>query len=121
MNDEPVGRRAGLADIPELRDERAFHGAGEIGIVEDQEGRVSAQFHGGSQDVGGGLLQQHPPHLSRPGEADLAQAAVRDDRDRKSVVKGKSVSERLDLGGRRVINKKNNRKQTSEVTHTTNK
>src|SRR3546814_15414661 len=31
--------------------------------------------------------------------------------DRKSVVKGKSVSVRVDLGGRRIIKKKNKKKQ----------
>src|SRR3546814_13515389 len=35
-------------------------------------------------------------------------------RDRKSVVKGKSVSVRVDLGGRRLIKKKNKRKQKKE-------
>src|SRR3546814_18218129 len=33
---------------------------------------------------------------------------ARDTRDRKSVVSGKSVSVRVDLGGRRIIKKKNN-------------
>src|SRR3546814_15390185 len=41
--------------------------------------------------------------------------------DRKSVVKGKSVSVRVDLGGRRIIKKKNSRLQTrrSMLSHTT--
>src|SRR3546814_12805305 len=34
--------------------------------------------------------------------------------DRKSVVSGKSVSVRVDLGGRRIIKKKKSRKQTKE-------
>src|SRR3546814_13387121 len=34
--------------------------------------------------------------------------------DRKSVVKGKSVSVRVDLGGRRIIKKKNKNQQTYE-------
>src|SRR3546814_20140330 len=34
-------------------------------------------------------------------------------RDRKSVVSGKSVSVRVDLGGRRIIKKKTNTKQTT--------
>src|SRR3546814_20536493 len=33
--------------------------------------------------------------------------------DRKSVVEGKSVSVRVDLGGRRIINKKNKKKTTT--------
>src|SRR3546814_14919362 len=35
----------------------------------------------------------------------LEEAERRDHRDRKSVVQGKSVSESVDLGGRRIINK----------------
>src|SRR3546814_14752428 len=41
--------------------------------------------------------------LALPGEDDLVIAG---DRDRKSVVSGKSVSVRVDLGGRRIIKKK---------------
>src|SRR3546814_17644363 len=37
-----------------------------------------------------------------------AFAGQRQQRDRKSVVSGKSVSVRVDLGGRRIIKKKNN-------------
>src|SRR3546814_14130020 len=37
---------------------------------------------------------------------DLAFLSAHDDEDRKSVVKGKSVSVRVDLGGRRIIKKK---------------
>src|SRR3546814_21085898 len=35
--------------------------------------------------------------------------------DRKSVVEGKSVSVRVDLGGRRIINKKKERSRSSEL------
>src|SRR3546814_13227508 len=44
---------------------------------------------------------------ARPAER-IADEAVREDRaiDRKSVVSGKSVSVRVDLGGRRIIKKK---------------
>src|SRR3546814_16734611 len=39
--------------------------------------------------------------------------------DRKSVVEGKSVSVRVDLGGRRIINKRNNRRDmtTTAIVH----
>src|SRR3546814_12085349 len=37
------------------------------------------------------------------------------DEDRKSVVSGKSVSVRVDLGGRRIIKKKNNDYSVSEI------
>src|SRR3546814_16635194 len=38
--------------------------------------------------------------------------------DRKSVVSGKSVSDRVDLGGRRIIKKKKERKQNIYSRHT---
>src|SRR3546814_15291387 len=60
-------------------------GAGEEGEVADEEGAESG--------VGGQLGEV----LGEPGAG-----------DRKSVVSGKSVSGRVDLGGRRIINKKNN-------------
>src|SRR3546814_16191757 len=41
------------------------------------------------------------------GRADPSDRARFETRDRKSVVYGKSVSVRVDLGGRRIINKKN--------------
>src|SRR3546814_18168035 len=47
------------------------------------------------EDVAADFLEQRTVHL---GDAAL---------DRKSVVSGKSVSVRVDLGGRRIINKKN--------------
>src|SRR3546814_14493701 len=45
-------------------------------------------------------VRRHPCHRPLPEEQDRAGA------DRKSVVKGKSVSVRVDLGGRRIIKKK---------------
>src|SRR3546814_12472005 len=43
---------------------------------------------------------------SRPGAQAAAQPRFPDHRDRKSVVSGKSVSVRVDLGGRRIIKNK---------------
>src|SRR3546814_19971097 len=46
------------------------------------------------------------------------------DRDRKSAVEGKSVSVRVDLGGRRILKKRNNtqtRKKTPKQNNQTNK
>src|SRR3546814_17136146 len=58
-----------------------------------------------------------------PGERHAPDPAVRGRRDRKSVVSGKSVSERVDLGGRRIIKKKINEakhKLTSNLGDKTN-
>src|SRR3546814_11224815 len=49
-------------------------------------------------------VQERHSHESIPWKA-------RTHRDRKSVVEGKSVAVRVDLGGRRIINKKNESKQ----------
>src|SRR3546814_17589177 len=57
------------------------------------------------------LADEVPPRWSReaPGHrcvsGDLAEAGAGRARDRKSVVLGKSVSVRVDLGGRRIIKK----------------
>src|SRR3546814_15275227 len=50
----------------------------------------------------GGVLDRH--HLIQPSAGDDEAADML--RDRKSVVWGKSVSVRVDLGGRRIITKK---------------
>src|SRR3546814_20068222 len=55
------------------------------------------------------LVAEHQPPVELP--ADTAQRGCR--QDRKSVVEGKSVSVRVDLGGRRSIKKK--QKQHIEV------
>src|SRR3546814_14243076 len=62
----------------------------------------SARWHGGR--IG---CRCRPPPAPRPAQA-LRQ---RRRRDRKSVVSGKSVSVRVDLGGRRVIKHKNSNNQ----------
>src|SRR3546814_15706770 len=49
------------------------------------------------------------------GHGERSAAAIA---DRKSVVWGKSVSVRVDLGGRRIINKKNNHDQKQRATNT---
>src|SRR3546814_16705381 len=61
-----------------------------------------------------------PPHRLKPASYHRASSFPRrrkslfhpkfQIRDRKSVVSGKSVSVRVDLGGRRIIKKKNNKK-----------
>src|SRR3546814_17802643 len=60
-------------------------------------------------------VTEMPEHDAADGPHDEADAIGRetrqDDRqDRKSVVEGKSVSVRVDLGGRRIIKKKNTKK-----------
>src|SRR3546814_11291711 len=62
------------------------------------------------------------PHIAQidvGAPADLLRRRPDIAADRKSVVEGKSVSVRLDLGGRRYINKQTNREYTTNsLTHT---
>src|SRR3546814_12400078 len=65
--------------------------------------------HGGGQVDGDQPLQVGGPHVLQTLGADADTRVVDEavDRDRKSVVLGKSVSVSVDLGGRRSIKKKN--------------
>src|SRR3546814_17367337 len=56
-----------------------------------------------------GIAAPFGPHLHHPGDLGLVELAVALG-DRKSVVSGKSVSVRVDLGGRRIIKKKQHAK-----------
>src|SRR3546814_16001881 len=80
-----------------VRRGRARHGGGEQQPAKDRSNR---------QDV--------PPRFRSPPSRGWPMTPVLKARasesDRKSVVSGKSVSVRVDLGGRRIIKKKNRRK-----------
>src|SRR3546814_8566353 len=68
-----------------------------------------------SSDVCSSDLLEHPvpdPALCPAAEAPVHILPVA---DRKSVVSGKSVSVRVDLGGRRIIKKKNNQQNTHKT------
>src|SRR3546814_15844207 len=54
--------------------------------------------------------------VERLGERTLPHVVLDDGTDRKSVVEGKSVSVRVDLGGRRIIKKK--KQQQNKSSHT---
>src|SRR3546814_17500314 len=82
-------------------------------IVETDEMSVLAQLAhgiGGMYQIGDlGRFRDLEDHLLAQGRVDLEDFAQR--RARKSVVWGKSVSVRVDLGGRRRIKKKKQNKQ----------
>src|SRR3546814_11612345 len=78
------------------------------------------------------IMRHDPPHLRLHRDRQGCRTVATQDRprvgrrrrpdqgrrnheiDRKSVVEGKSVSVRVDSGGRRIINKKNNQKKIKE-------
>src|SRR3546814_14830919 len=73
-----------------------------------RRGRMKWRFH---RACGGTEMRTSTVWLSRPSRGAIALAtmlAFGAAQDRKSVVEGKSVSVRVDLGGRRIITKKNN-------------
>src|SRR3546814_19197421 len=76
-----------------------------------------------AQSVRGGHAE-HPPircRLLSEKEPSLQPEPTGHGRDRKSVVSGKSVSVRVDLGGRRIIKKKMNIQESYHGNTTTQK
>ena len=82
MHDEPVGGRAGLPDVSELRRDRPVHSLLEVGVIEDDERSVAAELHRYPQHTVGRLRDERSADLGRPGEGQLAQARIREDRRR---------------------------------------
>src|SRR3546814_12188179 len=83
---------------------------------------VPARRGGRALDHGRVRLRRAGRRLRDRLEPDAAEEEPRRRGDRKSVVSGKSVSVRVDLGGRRIIKKKTNESNTSHfylMSHTT--
>src|SRR3546814_16111811 len=76
-----------------------------------QSSRLSGPTRAGDRPDQGGNRPQ-----AEPAPAAAVAAAGGGTGDRKSVVLGKSVSVRGDLGGRRIIKKKNKQTSTNEMT-----
>src|SRR3546814_13868216 len=75
-------------------------------LAHDERGALRILADAGADQIGAGLIARRgPDHLQRV----LApRAPFADPRERKSVVYGKTMSVRVHLGGRRLLNKKNN-------------
>ena len=58
FHEDAVGTNAGLAAVAEFGDHDAGHSPVEIGVGEDDEGGVSAEFHRYFLDRAGALLEQ---------------------------------------------------------------
>src|SRR3954447_24362598 len=80
---EAVRRRARLAAVAHLRDERALDGGVEVGVLEDEERRVAAELHRDAQDLLGRLLDERLADRRRAGERELARPRVLDERLRR--------------------------------------
>jgi hypothetical protein len=63
VHDEAVGRSASGAAVAKLRHQRAGDGLLQVGVGEDEEGRVAAELHGRADDGTGGVLEQDAADL----------------------------------------------------------
>ena len=82
VHDEAVGCGAGLAHVAHLREHGTFDGLVQVGVLEDHERGVAAEFHGGAQDRFGRLPEQPAAHRGGAGEGDLAEPGILDQRAR---------------------------------------
>ena len=58
VHDEPVRGGACLADVPHLGEHGTVDGLVQVGVAEDNERGVAAEFHGHLEHVLGGLLDE---------------------------------------------------------------
>ncbi len=69
-----AGRRSG--PVPVLRDHGALDGRIDVGVVEDDEGRIATKLEADALHGGGGLRHQQIADRRRTGEADEAHRRV---------------------------------------------
>ena len=93
VHDEPVGGRAGLADVAHLGQHRAVDRRVEVGVVEDEERRVAAELHRDPQQLLGALLEQRAADPVEPVKVSLRSRGSRDERlhDRARCGRGDDV------------------------------
>src|SRR3546814_17861174 len=98
-----------MADVPALRD--AFARGDDIHSMTATElfGEVTRDTRAQAKTINFAILYG----ISRWGLAGRLDVTPDEAQDRKSVVSGKSVSVRVDLGGRRIIKTKKNHKHTT--------
>src|SRR3546814_7274183 len=75
----------------------------------------SSDLHPGEDRQGARRALPDPTGPVGQAQRSLADALRRHEADRKSVVSGKSVSVRVDLGGRRIIKKQKNHKSYKHI------
>src|SRR5215211_7528802 len=75
---EAVGGGARLADVAHLGDHGALDRRVDVGVVEDEERGVAAEFHRDAQELLGRLGDELAPYLGRAREGELAGARIGD-------------------------------------------
>ncbi len=78
VHEQPASGVAGLAGVEVDPHEGARDGRLEVGIGEDDVGRLAAELEGDPLERAPGLLTDLPAHLGRAGEGDLVDARVVD-------------------------------------------
>ena len=76
VHKDAIGADAGLAAVAELGGHEAVHGRSHIGVLENDEGRIAAQFERELFEGVGAAARQVLAHGRGAGEGDLAHAAV---------------------------------------------
>ena len=76
LHQDAVGADAGLAGVAVLRGHGALHRGVQIGVVEDDEGRVAAQLHAGLLDGRRALRQQLRPTSVEPVKVSLRTSGL---------------------------------------------
>jgi len=91
LDEEPRSGAADLALVQPDRVDHPFDRRVEIGIVEDDEGRLAAELQRQALAGAGGRLADFPPDLGRAGEGDLGDARMGDDRLAGAAIAGDDV------------------------------
>src|SRR3546814_10993408 len=100
-----------------IADERAKRLAGidaaadEVEAAVVAEERALAERQKAAEELERQANGEAPVAPTTPDEADAEPLPMPPQQDRKSVVSGKSVSVRVSIGGRRIINKKNTQEE----------
>src|SRR3546814_8570136 len=107
-----IGRYGALAETSEEGEEGDKGGGRQRHQPGEEADRVDEQTEGDQRHEQAGEYHGRAPHPAHPllelaAQLSLLRLAPRS--DRKSVVSAKSVSVRVDLGGRRIIKKKKNK------------
>lgn len=97
MHVEAVGTVAGLAGVAHFGVDGGGGGGFEVGVIEDDEGGVAAEFEGEAGDVLGGLLDEEFADAGGAGERDFSDEGIGEEFGDEG--RGVSGEELKDAGG----------------------